>query len=63
MPRVGFVFICTVEDRDPLPQKDEVKDIKWIKKSELKKVFEATPEKIFTLHLGVLDYYFNSQST
>ena len=59
IPRVGFVFICTVEDREPLPSQDEVKDVRWMKRSELRRVFEETPERIFTLQLGVLDYYFS----
>jgi 8-oxo-dGTP pyrophosphatase MutT (NUDIX family) len=56
-PRVGFVFICTVEDQEPLPGPGEVKEIRWMKKAELRRIFEETPEKIFTLQLGVLDYY------
>ena len=51
------MFICTVEDKDPIPEPSEVKDIQWMKKSELKKVLENTPEQIFMLQLGVLDYY------
>lgn len=58
-PRVGFVFICTVENKEPVPQPEEVKNIWWMKKSELKKVLEETPEKIFILQRGVLDYYLN----
>lgn len=61
-PWIGFVFICEVENKKPKPQEDEVKNIRWIKKSELKKIFDKTPEKIFTLQLGVLEYYFNSQN-
>lgn len=60
-PRVGFVFLCTVEDQEPIPRQGEVKDIRWMKKSELRQVFEETPEKIFTLQLGVLDYYLNHE--
>ena len=59
IPRVGFVFICTVEDGEPVASQDEVKDIRWMKRSELKRVFEETPERIFTFQLGVLDYYLN----
>ncbi|MFA6391335.1 MAG: NUDIX hydrolase [Patescibacteria group bacterium] len=58
-PWIGFVFICNVEDKTPLKEGDNTRDIRWIKKSELKRIFEETPEKIFTLQLGVLDYYFN----
>lgn len=57
LPRVGFVFLCQVEDAEPVPQHDEVRGIRWIKVVELRKIFEDTPEKIFTLHLGVMEYY------
>jgi len=60
-PWIGFVFICEVEDKKPVPQVDEVKDVRWMKKTELKKIFYNHPEKIFTLQLGVLDYYFNHE--
>jgi len=56
-PWIGFVFICEVEDKEPVAQETEVKDIRWIKKSELKKMIAETPEKFFTLQLGALDYY------
>lgn len=59
-PRVGFVFICTIEDQEPIPAPDEVRDVRWMKKQELKKILEETPEKIFVLQLGVLDYYLSS---
>ena len=58
-PRVGFVFLCQVEDADPTPQHDEVRDIRWMQPSELRQIIAATPERIFTLQLGVLDYYLN----
>ena len=57
LPRVGFVFLCQVEDAEPVPQHDEVRDIRWMTVSELWKMFEETPEQIFTLQLGVLEYY------
>ena len=58
-PWIGFVFICEVEDKEPIPQESECKDIRWIKKSELKRMIKETPEKFFTLQLGPLDYYLN----
>jgi 8-oxo-dGTP diphosphatase len=58
-PWIGFVFLCQVEDKEPIPQSDECRDIKWMKASLLKKLFEENPQKIFTLQLGVLDLYFN----
>ncbi|MDO8499497.1 MAG: NUDIX domain-containing protein [bacterium] len=59
MPWIGFVFICEVENKKPIAQAEEVKDIRWIKKSELKKMLEETPEKFFTLNIGALSYYVN----
>jgi 8-oxo-dGTP diphosphatase len=57
LPRVGFVFLCQVEDAEPVPQHEEVRDIRWMKVSELRTIIATTPERIFTLQLGVLDYY------
>ena len=59
LPRVGFVFLCQVENAEPTPHHDEVRDIRWMKTSELRQIIEETPERIFTLQLGVLDYYLN----
>ena len=59
LPRVGFVFLCQVEDAEPVPQHEEVRDIRWMKTSELRKLIAERPERIFTLQLGVLDYYLN----
>ena len=56
-PRVGFVFRCEVEDKEPSPRQSEVKEISWVTKSELEEIITKTPEKVFTLQLGVLDYY------
>jgi len=57
-PWIGFVFLCEVEDGDPVPQESEVKDIRWMDKDEFKKMFTEHPELIFTLQLGALEYYF-----
>ena len=55
--RVGFVFVCTVEEKNPVANPDEAKDVRWMKSSELKKLLEQTPELIFTFQLGALEYY------
>ncbi len=57
-PWIGFAFLCEVEDAAPKAQQEEVRDIRWIDKEDFKKIFTETPEKIFALQLGVLDYYF-----
>ena len=59
-PWIGFAFLCEVEDREPQPQAEEVKDIRWIDKEELRKIFETSPEQIFALQLGIFDYYFKA---
>jgi 8-oxo-dGTP pyrophosphatase MutT (NUDIX family) len=61
LPRVGFVFLCQVEDAEPVPQHDEVRDIRWMTVAALRKIFEDTPEQIFTLQLGVLEYYLQQE--
>jgi 8-oxo-dGTP diphosphatase len=60
-PWVGFVFICEVEEGEIVSQKEEAKDGKWINVEELKKLFEESPEKFFTLEVGAWKYYFNDQ--
>ena len=45
-PRIGFVFVCVVADAEPIPAVQEVRDIRWIKLSALRKIVEETPEKI-----------------
>ena len=60
-PWIGFVFVCEVEDEKPIAQHDECRDIRWMKRSELKSLLENEPQKIFTLQLGALDYYVNNR--
>jgi 8-oxo-dGTP diphosphatase len=57
--RIGFVFICEVEDKPPVSQPEEVRDVRWMKTFELRQLLDENPEKIFTFQLGVLDYYLN----
>lgn len=59
-PWVGFVFKCEVEDGKIIDQESETRNVRWIKKSELKNLFLNSPEKFFTLHLGALKLYFSS---
>lgn len=61
-PWIGFVFLCEVEDKEPIAQTEEVRDIRWMDKEELHQLFLKSPEQIFTLQLGVLDYYFRQTS-
>jgi len=58
-PWVGFVFLCEVNDTAPIPQEGETKDIKWMDCEVFRSIFVNNPEKIFTLQLGVFDFYFN----
>jgi len=57
LPWVGFAFICKVENGETKYQEDETRNVRWVKKTELKQLFEKSPEKFFTLHLGILEMY------
>lgn len=57
LPWVGFAFVCNVEEGELKHQDDETRNVKWVKKKELKDLFEKNPEKFFTLHLGTLEMY------
>lgn len=59
LPWVGFVFLCEVEDKEPEPQEEEVRDIRWMPIGELKDLVESKPDEIFTLQLPVLQFYLN----
>ncbi len=58
-PWVGFIFRCEVEDGEPVHQEEETRDVHWIDAREFKKIFDETPDKIFTLELPAWEYYFN----
>lgn len=55
--RVGFVFICEVEDKEPVADESEVKDIRWMNIAALRQLILESPEQIFTFQLPVLSYY------
>ena len=57
--RVGFVFVCTVEDNDPVPAPDEVKEVAWMERAALRRLVEESPERVFTFQLPVLEFYFS----
>jgi 8-oxo-dGTP pyrophosphatase MutT (NUDIX family) len=58
-PWIGFIFICEVEEGEIVSQEEEAKDAKWFAKEDLRKIFEETPEKLFTLEIGAWEYYFH----
>ena len=57
-PWVGFVFICEVEDGEPKAQPSETRDPQWAAVSEVKELFERSPERFFGLELPAWEYYF-----
>jgi len=61
-PWIGFIFICEVEDGEIVSQEEEAKDAKWMTVTELQKIFEETPEKLFTLEIGAWEYYFQDSN-
>ena len=58
--RVGFVFVCTVQEGQPVANAREAKDARWMKRSELKQLLEQTPEQIFIIQRGALEFYLQS---
>lgn len=58
LPWIGFVFLCGVEDGIPKAQKEEVKNVRWMKREEVRELFTNSPEKFFTLEVPAWDYYF-----
>jgi 8-oxo-dGTP pyrophosphatase MutT (NUDIX family) len=61
-PWVGFIFRCEVEDGEPRDAEGENQDVHWEDYDAVKKMFENTPEKLFTLELPAWDYYFKEVS-
>lgn len=55
LPWIGFVFLCEVEGKVILEEK-EAKDPKWVSIDELKEIVENHSENIFPLQLPVLKY-------
>ena len=52
-----------MEEGIPTSQKSEAKDVKWMNREDVRKMFENNPEKFFTLELPALEYYFNMNSS
>jgi len=61
-PWVGFIFICEVEPGEPKAQLSESRDCTWMKASEVKAIFEDSPEKLFGLELPAWYYYFSESN-
>lgn len=59
--RIGFVFICTAEG-SLAPAPAEVQEITWLDRSELRRLLDQTPERIFTYQRPVLEFYLSQCS-
>lgn len=59
-PWVGFIFRCEVEDGEPAGQETESRDVLWMSIADFKKIFDAHPEKIFSLEYPAWEYYFET---
>jgi 8-oxo-dGTP pyrophosphatase MutT (NUDIX family) len=57
-PWIGFVFICEVEDSDPITSSNESQDVRWINAKEMKQIFTESPNSLFSLELPAWGYYF-----
>lgn len=60
-PWIGFVFVCEVEDAEPVAQLSESKDVKWVAADDIKEMVSKTPEKFFGLELPAWEYYFKER--
>ena len=49
-------FICEAEGT-PLERTDETENIRWMKKEDLKKIVDTSPESIFLMHINALKKY------
>jgi hypothetical protein len=58
-PWVGFIFVCEVEPGEPTAQLSEAKNARWMPISEVKAIFNNSPEQLFALELPAWKYYFN----
>jgi len=56
LPWLGFAFICQVKGRVKI-NKDEARNPSWFTIKDLRHLVAKMPDKIFPLHLPVLDYY------
>ena len=54
--RIGFVFICTVEG-SPAPAPAEVKEIMWLDRTEVRRLLDETPQRVFTYQRPVPEFY------
>lgn len=59
-PWIGFIFVVTVGPGKPHAQLSESRDVKWVKLTKVRQIFETSPEKLFTLELPAWEYYFNN---
>lgn len=57
-PWIGFIFLCEVEPGEPIAQLSEAKDAKWMKVSEVRELYEKSPERLFGLEIPAWHYYF-----
>ncbi|MEI6327384.1 MAG: NUDIX hydrolase [Candidatus Roizmanbacteria bacterium] len=59
LPWIGFVFRCIVSGEIHM-QKEEAQDPQWMNVSDLKKILDESPERIFPLQYPVLKHYVES---
>lgn len=51
-------FVCEAEGV-PLSATDEAQNIKWVNISEVRRIIENEPEKVFFMHINALKKYLN----
>ncbi len=60
-PWICFIFICEVKEGQPKSQPNENREVRWEKISEIKKIFQTSPEKLFSIELPAWRFYFEER--
>lgn len=59
-PWIGFIFRCEVAEGQLVDREGETKDVQWMDAADVKKIFDQTPEKLFTLEVPAWEHYFKT---
>lgn len=61
LPWISFIFVCTVDAGQTVERLSETRDVRWVKASEIKRLFQTSPEQFFALESPAWQYYFDLQ--
>ena len=61
MPWISYIFVCTVAPGDTVDRLSETRNVRWMKVSELKRLYHGSPNTLFAFDLPAWEYYFAEQ--